>query len=59
MAMFGERSEGFRCSDVTPDLLAEEANGIPRFPDLKKKEPDAAARSDLPDPSSADDEAKD
>jgi hypothetical protein len=36
MAMYGESSAGFRCSDVTAELLAEEANGIARFPKRKK-----------------------
>lgn len=36
MAMYGEVREGFRCSGVTEDLLAEEANGIARFPNRKK-----------------------
>lgn len=36
MGMYGEVREGFRCSDVTEDLLAEEANGIARFPHRKK-----------------------
>lgn len=36
LAIYGELREGFRCSNVTEDLLAEEANGIPRFPNRKK-----------------------
>ncbi|MAS06028.1 MAG: hypothetical protein CL534_15295 [Ahrensia sp.] len=36
LAMYGEVSKGFRCCDVNEDLLAEEANGIARFPNRKK-----------------------
>ena len=42
MAMYGEVSKGFRCSDVTEALLAEEANGIARFPNRKKAAGSAA-----------------
>ena len=36
LAMYGEVRKGFRCSDVTDELLAEQANGISRFPNRKK-----------------------
>ncbi|MAZ16849.1 hypothetical protein [Oricola sp.] len=36
LAMYGEVRTGFRCSDVTDELLTEEANGVPRFPHRKK-----------------------
>ena len=39
MALYGEKPSGFRCSDVTAKLLAEEANGIARFPNRKTGKP--------------------
>jgi len=36
LAMYGEVRKGFSCSDVTDELLAEEANGISRFPNRKR-----------------------
>lgn len=38
MKLYGEIPAGFRCSDVSPELLNEEANGIPRFPRLREKQ---------------------
>lgn len=35
LMMYGAVRAGFSCSDVTPDLLAEEHNGIPRFASRK------------------------
>lgn len=36
LAMYGEVRKGFSCSDVGEELLAEQANGIDRFPNRKK-----------------------
>lgn len=36
LAMYGEVASGFRCADVTEGLLAEEVNGIARFPNRSK-----------------------
>ena len=35
LAMYGEVKAGFSCSEATDRLLAEEANGIPRFASRK------------------------
>lgn len=45
MALYGEKTQGFSCSDVTSKLLAEEANGIARFPGRGKPKPGMAGET--------------